>query len=214
MWNILSWNTLLREYEKKYRPDSLILKRFPNEEERIDNIINLILDNIDNNCLVCLQECSKLLLKKIEKCFSNTHKIFNQNIRENEYLITITPFGFKKRLWPFHPTANGYLVVENGKFRLVNTHLIPQEYVKFYSVLDYIFYLPRDFITVVAGDFNANWMDIYNKLSNRFIIPNFGRTYKKSSVDHIIFDKEINMYRKLDTIKNILSDHNAIKIYF
>lgn len=213
MWNIISWNTLYREYEEKYHPDSFILKKFSNEKDRINSIIKLLLSYTDNNCIICLQECSNILLEEIQKKFKN-NLIFYQNIRNNEFLITITPLNFEKEVWSSHPSSNGYLVVKNGNFRIINTHLIPQEYVKKYCVLDYIMELPENYITVVAGDFNENWATVNLKLSRRFVVPKFGKTYKKWSIDHIILDKRIESYKKINNIKNILSDHNAIKIYF
>lgn len=209
--NIMSWNTLYRLYEEKYNPSSNILKRYPNEKDRLDEIVDIIQVYADRHTVICLQEVSLQLLSLLRER-AGTNLIFEQKIREEEYLVTITPAaGFVKETWEQHPSGNGYLVVSNHKYRVVNCHLVPQKYTKV-KVLEYIKNLPRDKIMIIAGDFNAKYKHVVDALESRYIIPRYGKTYKNKTIDHIIVDKSINIVNYVSKVieTDSVSDHKAI----
>ena len=175
--NILSWNVLLRDHEETYNPDSEILFIWPNENYRENKIINMIEQFSDENSIITLQEVSFSLLNKLTHTFANK-TVFTHKITNNEFLVTLTPFSFKKEEWTQNETANGYLVTATNKLRIINTHLIPQRYTK-HNVLKYILNLPTDICNIVCGDFNENWKKVKLSVEHRYIVPFFGNTYKK-----------------------------------
>jgi len=213
MSKIISWNTLYIEYEKKYNPNSKILLRYKdNEEKRIDDIVSVLIKNSDKETIICLQECSGLLLKNVKYKFTE-HEVFSYNIgrKNNEYLITIAPKEFIMDKCIDHPTSNGYLSITNGKYKVVNCHLKPQRFVENNNVLKYLYDLPRN--TIIAGDFNETYYIVKKVLTGRYNIPIYGRSYKGKMIDHIIYDLMLNVQTEMIKTK-YLSDHHVIKMTY
>lgn len=213
MSKIISWNTLYIEYEKKYNPNSKILSRYKdNEEKRIDDIVSVLIKNSDNKTIICLQECSRLLLNKVKYKFIE-HSVFSYNIgsKDDEYLITIAPKEFRIDQCIDHPTSNGYLLITNGKYKVVNCHLKPQRFVENKNVLKYLYDLPKD--VIIAGDFNETYYIVKKVLNSRYKVPIYGKTYKGKMIDHIIYDLSFNVKTKM--IKTYyLSDHHIIQMTY
>jgi hypothetical protein len=212
MVRIISWNILLRKHEKKYQPKSIILKTYPNEKLRIQNIIYLLDSLITNQTIACLQEVSILTIALLLKKFEKTHNIFYYNIKKDEFLVTITPPQFYILKKFKNKTSNGYLIVSNNIINIINCHLIPQKYTK-QKVLPYISNLGNHKPTFISGDFNEIHKNIKNKLKN-WICPHYKKTYKKKSLDHIIFNKPIKHYKINNINSKNLSDHNLIYLDF
>lgn len=209
---IISWNVLYRDYEKEYKPDSKILLAYPNEEEREDEIINMLNQNITLESVVCLQEVSQNLLDKIFEKFSQTYKIFFYNIRYEEFLVTLTPFNFEMVSGYSNNTSNGYLIVKNNYMKIINCHLVPQCYTH-ENVLRYVRKFSNDkLLTFVAGDFNELYKVVRSRLQTNFICPYYGRTYKKKPIDQIIFNQSLYKYRSEKVLQRNLSDHRMIKL--
>lgn len=217
MHRFISWNVLYREYEIQYAPESKILKQFPNETDRISAIIDTIKENSDKYTVICLQEVSKQLLNSLSVSFSETHDVFSFNERKQEYLVIITPKTSKfKFVTSFsHCTANGYLVVSNGDYFVVNCHLIPQRHIKA-NAMDYLLNsCVKHKNIIVAGDFNEEYKNVSSCLESKFVCPRYGKTYKKRNIDHMIFTKDFVDYNKYETSKvnrKNMSDHHMIRL--
>lgn len=208
--SVFSWNVLYRKYEEQYNPHSDILKKFPEENDRQQGILEMIKHYINPYMIMCLQECDKQLLDLLKHTI-RTHTIFSTKIRDDEYLVTLSPYGFLKEDCENHPSSNGYLIISNKKYRIVNCHLLPQRYAKV-DVLGFIKNLPTDKITIVAGDFNEGYYKVSEKLNNRYLIPRYGKTYKHKEIDFIIIDTKIRYH--VNQITNNMSDHKAIQLVF
>lgn len=210
MLSILSWNVLLRRYEIKYNPNSRILKDWPNESDRENAIIKLLKQHFQSNTIVVLQEVSGSLLNKLNISFLNS-KIFSQEVRGDENLVVIAPKEFTNENREQHLySANAYLSITNGVYRVINTHLKPQRYANC-DVMKYLLSFPTDKNTFIAGDFNAKWKSVKKSLETRYSVPPFGKTYKNSDIDQIVFDEKEIKYSTVKIITN-LSDHYAIKL--
>ena len=167
----------------------------------------------DYNSIIILQEVSLCLLLKIKDVFKDKTVFFHQ-LTENEYLVTITPNCYNKENWEQNDISNGFLSVKKDNLRIINTHLVPQRYTK-HKVMEYIFNLPNDINTIVGGDFNESWKRTKIALESRYVLPFFGNTYKKSQIDHIIFDKNFECSYKAERfLCEKISDHNLVKIIF
>lgn len=207
---VLSWNVLFREYEEKYHPKSAILSY--TEDQRLHIILDFVEKSLDIDTVICLQECSTPLIDSLKNIVSSTYTIYTQKARNEDFLVTICATRhnfFQEEL--IHPTARGYLVISNSKYRVVNCHLVPQKYCE-QSVMGFINQLPTDRITVVAGDFNEYYKKVSYKLGSRYTVPRFGKTYKRREIDFIIIDRPIK-YRT-ETVPFSISDHHAIRLYF
>ena len=208
--SVISWNTLYRKYEELYNPTSQILKTYPDDSERISDIVSVIQHVLTTKTVVCLQECNNQLFHLLQTNI-NTHDIFKNTIRDDECLITMTPKNtFVQEENMVHPSSNGYLTVSNDKYRIVNCHLIPQRYASV-SVLDYIKNIGTENgkTTIIAGDFNEYRQKISQELQNKYTIPKYGKTYKNREIDYIIINKKNLIYETL-IIETNLSDHRAI----
>ena len=51
---IISWNVLHIAYEKEYNPNSLILKKYNNDNDRLMDIIKYIKTIIDSQTIICM----------------------------------------------------------------------------------------------------------------------------------------------------------------
>lgn len=216
MFNIISWNVLLRKYEEEYHPVSDILSSYPDEKDRVIDIVDLLQKNIDEKTIITLQECSSEIIKELTKVFT-TQKIFSHNIRNDEYLVTVAPKDFELEWSGQHPTANAYLVIRNKTTRIVNCHLLPQQYTPI-SVMKYLldFFAPDPYrVLFIAGDFNEKHNQVRKELECRFVCPSYGKTYiyKNTAIDQIVFDT-VNEYRFTKILQNNMSDHHAIKLWY
>jgi len=211
MLRILSWNVLYRDYEEKYCPKSKVLSSYPDENDRIKNMLDLLKSNVTENTIICMQEVSDLVIKELNKTFGKEYSIFTYNIRDNEHLVTITPRGFSKIAAFTNASTNGYIIVENDKFVVINCHLIPQRY----SNVDVLSYLIEFHKTnskiIIAGDFNEKHSIVKERLENYFTCPFYGNTYKKNPIDHIIFNC-FGEFTPEKVHQKYISDHHMIKI--
>jgi hypothetical protein len=75
---VISWNVLHRIHEIKYRfEDSVELKIYPREEDRIKKQIEILKKNLTGEYVICsLQEVSGDLLSAVENHFNDTFNIF------------------------------------------------------------------------------------------------------------------------------------------
>jgi len=207
--SIISWNVLLRDYEEKYNKGSSILKDWPIEEERENAIVELLRRICDNNSIITLQEVSTSLLHKLIVKFPEKHG-YVQKVRNNEFLVTMTPSPFVQEKHTNHTTsANAYLTIHNDYVRIVNTHLLPQRYAKC-NVMEHLLNMSVAKQTIIAGDFNESWKNVNKSLGTRYTVPKFGKTYKNTAIDQIIFDFK-QKFRSVK-IPTHLSDHHMIKL--
>lgn len=212
MPRIVSWNTLFRPYEEEYNPSSRILSSYPNEWKRTVELTRRIMKYVDCNTIICLQECSAELVKMLRESVKNAN-VFFERAGTAEYIVIIAPIGFSKENWKKKKFFHGLLVVSNEKYRIFNCHLVPQRYSETDN-MGYVNNFPRDKITIVAGDFNEHFKAVASKLKDRYTVPQFGKTYKKKQIDHIVIDRDmISSIRRVENMKDI-SDHNAIAMVF
>jgi hypothetical protein len=226
---ILSWNTLHIMYEKKYNPDSKILITYKNETHRLTDIVKTIKNNLsdsgDEETIICLQECSLDLVYLLKLNFCKTHDIFTLNINDDEYLITLTPhhMHFTDENFPiteYINMANGYLFVSNDNYRIINCHMFPQYYCQNYDALSVLKNLSHVKKLIIAGDFNEKYQRVSKALNNDYIVPYYGKTYKKKrNIDYIIFNKfntslqnnYLQNYYKVRLVETEkMSDHDLI----
>lgn len=215
---IVSFNTLYINYEKKYNPSSSIIINYPNDNDRLRDICKIILENINNDTVICLQECSRnLLIILNDKVDLLSYNIFSQEIDEDVFMITISPvnFYFKIENIPkndYEKLAHGYLIIYNDNIKIINCHLIP----KFAAKGDIYPFINDTCVNkkcIVAGDFNEKYKNIIKYLRD-YTVPYFGSTYKQNKdYDQIVFNfKSIFDIKKIDTYS--VSDHCAISIDF
>ena len=221
MFSILSWNVLYREHEKKYRPNSEILKKYTREADRVKDITNTLYSifSINRNMIYCLQECSRLQLGSLQQHFRDTHDIFTYQVRGFEYLVTITPkcLHMKEEETPISKVGSkGYIVVSNSNFTVVNCHLIPQMHC-IENTLEPIMKMSQDTKCVfVCGDFNESQSRVQKKIGHLYTVPSYGKTYmNKKPIDHIIINKPYDdmftfTQKYIDCYADFLSDHNII----
>jgi hypothetical protein len=223
-----------RSYEEKYNNDSQVLETFPWESDRIAHIIKILQKHVIDHTVTCLQEVSTETLQALIESFGQTHKIFYYNIRDDEYLVTLTPFreaasgeldkpdmtfeqnpNFTLEYGTQGATANGYLVVTNGKYRVVNCHLLPQRFVNEH-VLEYLKTFDKSdeditVVTFIAGDYNECYNIVEDVLNDMYICPFYGKTYKKRAIDHIVFTQNgPPLYKSAKVYSEYASDHHMI----
>jgi hypothetical protein len=213
---VLSWNTLFRQHDIKYNPMSETLRLYPDDNERNNNILSLIVNNSDKDTFICLQECSKELVELLKNNFSESHNIFICNVidYEDEYLITLSPKWFKcyqEDMSKYPKIPRGYIILEGETLRIVNCHLKPQRHCDFDTM--YIIKNLDKKITIISGDFNEELKIVRKKLTN-YTIPHYGKTYKKKQLDHIIINRNhVEITTSMIQV-NYLSDHKMIKCVF
>lgn len=211
---VVSWNTLLRQHEEKYNPNSRILQKYSNEHIRLSEITKLIYNYVKNSpkSVICLQECSKKLIDMLEYQFTD-YFIARQKIGSNEYLVTIAPASFTVEKYASHASSHGYLIVSNDTHRIINCHLIPQKF-STVNVMKHIkqFANMDNKCTIVAGDFNEKYQAVRKGLSDRYIVPKHGQTYKKKQIDYIIVDNLYECELSTDRFRTDLSDHHLISV--
>lgn len=211
--NLVSWNVLHRTVEERYNPDSLILKKYENENDRISDILLHLSMCIDNKSIIALQECSDELLRQLVRMFKN-HKIFVKKRSDDEdFIVSIVPKMYDCQVEEINLDIEGnYLIVSNNHFRIVNCHLHPYRLLKNKTQSMYNFNrLDKAKTNIILGDFNDRYNGLKRMLGCRFTIPFYGKTYKQKGIDFIIFDK--NFKYSSGMIKNdLISDHNLIKL--
>jgi hypothetical protein len=213
MQSIISWNVLFRKYEEEYYPNSKILEKYPNENERVTKIVAFLKENSNAQTVLCLQECSTQVLDSLVTIFKSTHFVYSYNIRDNEHLVTITPKEFQMVWSGPHNTTNGYLIVYNGLYHIVNCHLLPQRYAKS-SVMKRLREFGEEYgIVFIAGDFNETHRNVKERLWMKYSCPYYGKTYKHKAIDQIVFN--LDMVYETSIIKQeYISDHHAISLKF
>ena len=190
--------------------NSNILKRYENEQERISDIIGIILNLLDEKTIFCLQECSEELIKEITSKLT-VHELFIHYVRNTENIVTIAPihYNFKKEYIEQTNCANGVLSISNGVFRIINWHLIPRRFTNM-DVFQYInsMFL-NNIITFIAGDYNIRLSELKKGLNDIQLIPYYGKTYKNRQIDHIITNTDCFFQTGL-ILQTEISDHNII----
>jgi hypothetical protein len=222
MFSVISWNVLYREYEETYKPDSKILKKYPNEITRVNDICNIVCSMIAQTSIICLQECSIDIYRTLSKKLSPIYDIFSINVRSNEYLITIAPKKFKfenDNIRQKPECSNALLSISTNSIKIINCHLIPKEYAK-ENVIKFLKSLSPETTKklYIAGDFNECFKLLSRTLSYNYTIPYFGNTYRKRQIDHIIYGRSLD--NEQFTVKTFLintaavSDHHMIQLTF
>lgn len=209
---VISWNVLFRDYEILYNASSSkILKKYPEEKIRIDNIVNVIKKLAKPDTIFCLQECSELLIKLCKDIFVN-RKIFYRKAN-SDYLVTITPenseFVEEEQTVQIQ---RQYLSVSNKHFRIINCHLRPQKFceIPLFEMLNTI--AKNDKTNIISGDFNEPNL---GKYFPNYTVPFFGCTYKNQTIDSIIISKKNMPYTAFKiSPKGHLSDHKIVKAQF
>lgn len=219
---IISLNSLLRDYESKYRRNSKYLKRYPDELERVNTTVKFVFDLSSKDTIICLQECSALLLNQIKIKFSNEYCLFSQKVDDNpeDNLITLIPksFGSFYKVTPkskLDGIVNGLLIISNGECVVVNCHLIPQKHCK--KDVNVLECINNEFScnipTIVTGDFNAVYEKVSKVFNQKFNVPFFCNTYRRTQLDYILISKNSNCdFYKKTVVHNDFSDHNLIKL--
>lgn len=212
---ILNWNTLVREYEQKYKPDSNILKIYPDENSRVEFIVKIIKeclkDHDQNNIIVCLQEVSDKLLEKIQSGFSSLNILYYK-IKENENLVLLSSYESELILGESNDAVRGVLVAKIKDFYIINTHIVPQRYANV-DTMAYISSLRKYGDKIyVCGDFNEAYTKVREKLFRYYTCPRYGKTYRKRSIDNIIFTENIDYEISKMIIENNPSDHFPVAL--
>jgi hypothetical protein len=213
---------LFRAYEETYCPDSEILKKFPNEQKRVEKTVSFLKSYSDSQTIICLQEVSTSVVNELNRVYHETHSIFTHTISDNfvsslnrgetcedEHLVTLAPKDYVYEKGYAHPTSNGYLIVRNDRIRMVNCHLCPQKYTKD-SILPYLLSEFGNPDTFIAGDFNEEHSVVDTNLNKVFKCPFYGETYKNEIIDQIIFSNKEYKYETNVIDSNNLSDHRMI----
>jgi len=206
------------DYEKKYNPNSNILKAFPDDKKRLLEICEIVSKNINHDTIICLQECSTLLLSMLKNKIDSEFTIFSVEIDFDIFLVTITSnyLYFKHELLPknlYENVAHGYLVISNNDIKVINCHLKPKFVTKNNDAFLVIKNSSQNKNCIVAGDFNDK-SNIFKNYLEGYTIPYFGPTYKNNKhIDYIIFNFKDNSevkyeVKKLNTYS--VSDHCAI----
>lgn len=218
---ILSWNVLHQAHERRYNPESRILRAHEDNSERLQSIVEVLKQHVCRLTVACLQECSGELLSLVNTTFSGTHDLLSQRVPESldEYLITLTPKFMKCSLDARRSVprgANGYMSVSNDTVRFVNCHLRPQFTVRGENVLGIIADEDQtsDQVVIVAGDFNETAKKVKKALDSKYRVPYFGLSYKKKKgLDYIIFNRVMRF--KAGMIETeLLSDHDPVVLEF
>jgi len=215
---VVSFNTLYINYEKKYNPGSSIIINYPNDNDRLLDILKIIIENINTDTIVCLQECSHNLLNILKNGIDLiTYNLFSQEIDTDVFMVTIAPVNYSFKMEnilknKYEKIAHGYLVISNDNMRIINCHLIPKFAAKG-NIYSFINETCSDKKCILAGDFNEKYKNIIKYLQD-YTVPYFGPTYKKTKeFDQIVFNfKSIFDIKKIDTYS--VSDHSAILIDF
>lgn len=215
-YHILSWNVLYRPHEERYHPNSIILKKFPVESDRMLKIIEFLSDKIQENTILCLQESSVELNNLLETNFSSKTRIFlSFKVDDNESLFIMAPSDFKLEFSGKLLSARGCQIISNKTTKVVNCHLTPEKFssispVKFIQFLD--FDIKKTLI--ICGDFNHEHKFLKQSLiDTNFICPFFGKTYKNKSIDHILIRSPIILYNQIHYPRLFLSDHDMIGVF-
>lgn len=208
---LLTWNVMHRDYETKYNSNSEILTQYKNEDKRLEKQLEIIKNNLNENTIFCLQECSKDIKKNIEDNISS-HGIYSHKLNKNEFILTLAPKDYFIVEHYENKSIRGGLMISNNEHNIFNCHLNPKHIVENEIVLDSIVNLPDNLKTIVCGDFNENYENVNNHLNGYYIIPKNTNTYKKRCIDHIIFDFNASKYNNEVIDCNNTSDHKIVKL--
>ena len=219
---IISFNVLLRYYEETYKTNSKYLKRFPIEEERVEETIDFLLKLCKSGAIICLQECSKQFMNTMRKKSGEDYTFYSEIVDNNpeENLITLIPKRYGKFVKvdtenKLDGIASGILVLSNSRCVIANCHLVPQKYCK--RDVDVLGAVNEEFAcslpTIVAGDFNAMYDKVSKVFGEKFNVPFFCNTYHRTQLDYILISKNSNYdFYKKTVAYNDFSDHNLIKL--
>jgi hypothetical protein len=207
---IFSWNVLYRQYEEKYNPGSCILKNYPVESKRAENIVHVVKQYCKDKNVICLQECSEEILNLLLENIID-YKVFYSSFSCKDYIITIAPKDYDVEVSVEYPVCRGIVVIKNTNYRIANCHFIPNRILTT-CVFSYVKNMPKNRINIVAGDFNEKY-NIVKRILKKHRVPWFGNTYKSKQIDHIVIDREKRFNTTL-LDSNGLSDHKPILLDF
>jgi hypothetical protein len=181
MIRVISWNVLHIVHEINYAFDnSIVLQKYPLEKDRLNKIFIKINSLLDDNSIICLQECPYNLLNLLNLLVSNNkHNIEYHKYRRmpfikdnkpspyidcSEYLVTIYPKEYsiiKKMSFDIENQSKGALILTfNNNLTIANVHVpiiasaySPNNYRKtlFKTLLENI----KDLNYIIIGDFNT-----------------------------------------------------------
>lgn len=228
---ILSWNILHIMHEWNYvGPDSLVIKKYPDEKNRMMVIIDFIKNIYDKNnaCVINLQEVPGDYLISLRELFGDK-VIFNTYdripkprrpeadiyINKSESLVSIVKgVDIISSNFELLETGKGYihlnLVYLDQNFNIFNAHM-PFKYKNTINISE----LENVFI---VGDFNAGVEEScsiftgFHNIDNDDIEYTFiswrDETVKKDMLDHILTN--VSSHNKQYIIYNDLSDHMPV----
>lgn len=189
---IVSWNVLHIIHELNYSYElSLTLDKYMNKEsERNNDIFNLIGKQLNDNCIVCLQECNgdlyDMLLERLtnynifsykylrEPKIKNTKMLKNPYDNHWEYLVTIVPIcinGLQNSI-QFYDLGKASLIVTFNNFSIFNVHMpFGNKIIK--SLEQINSYLNQNNISnfVIIGDFNTDNEKLNQYIKNLINLP-------------------------------------------
>ena len=215
--NIISWNTLYRDFEIKYEKDSEILKKYPQESKRILTQFLLIekLIHSDKDNIICLQECSDELYQLLREKLGESYKYFTEKHEDGDMLVTITPLDYFRCDMPVYTGFRLSMLVSNNTYDVLNCHLKPQFMIKGHNVLSSFKKLRVHNKTIICGDFNESYNNVQYALNRYYTVNNYGNTYKdKKCLDYILYDFKITEKTLYNLTQKNTSDHNIITLTF
>jgi hypothetical protein len=185
----ITWNVLFRYHEEKYVPQSEVLKKFPDEANRINAQIALIKDAIENSSsplIISLQEVPGDLMLRLKEITTHNLHICKHNrqvqvistkwytMDENEYLCTLIPKSlgdFTQESYEFG-IGKSALILNQGSMMLINLHTRPGKDGIFSLNVTYKIFCskflaqdPQNFV-VIIGDMNNSYDNILTKMSS------------------------------------------------
>jgi hypothetical protein len=209
---IVSWNVLNLETDKTFNPRSRFVQKYhDNEAAKCLDTISVLNSLLDNNTIVCLQECDDLLIEKL-KGYIPQYDLFIEKGSFTQYLAILAPSYLKmrKEANTERNVEHGLLAVGNDWICVANCHLFPQ-YAYTHDVFKHVkslFEGGHNRKIAVVGDFNNRRTDVCRIFSDKFV-PYFGVTYKSKDIDNMILSWKCR-HSTLVVKEQACSDHNPI----
>lgn len=207
----ISWNILYRQHAEKYDSALPLLTKYPNDHDRLCEIVELLRKFVTDKTIVSLQECHTDILPLLYNYFSQTHMIHYVYVKDctfqTECLVTMTPLSDNYQAVYNSGTC---CIFKSNKHYIANCHFIPQKYTKI-PMFAQLSAIKQNMPAIIMGDFNETINRVKCKLEHKFVVPWFGNTYKqKKQIDYILLDKRMIIAYNKETIRTEMSDHAMI----